>query len=107
MRPGTYAADHFEDDVPEEVKSRRLEEIISLQNRLSLESNRRDIGKTVEVLAEGVSKKKKTEYFGRSSENKVVVFPNKGIEIGDFVRVKILDCTQTTLIGEAEGKMEE
>lgn len=107
MRPGTYAADHFKDDVPEDVKSRRLEEIIKLQNRLSLESNRRDIGKTVEVLAEGVSKKKKTEYFGRSSENKVVVFPNKGIEIGDFVRVKILDCTQTTLIGEVEGQMEE
>jgi tRNA-2-methylthio-N6-dimethylallyladenosine synthase len=104
MRPGTYAADHFEDDVPGEVKSRRLEEIISLQNRLSLESNRRDIGRIVEVLAEGVSKKKKQEYFGRSSENKVVVFPNTGIEIGDFVRVKVLDCTQTTLIGEVEGK---
>jgi tRNA-2-methylthio-N6-dimethylallyladenosine synthase len=106
MRPGTYAADHFEDDVPEEVKSRRLEEIIRLQNRLSLESNRRDIGKTVEVLAEGVSKKKKHEFFGRSSENKVVVFPNNGLEIGDFVQVKITDCTQTTLIGEVEGRME-
>ena len=100
MRPGTYAADHFEDDVPEEIKSRRLDEIIRLQNRLSLESNLRDIGKTVEVLAEGISKKKKSEFFGRSSENKVVVFPNKDIQIGDFVRVKILDCTQTTLIGE-------
>ncbi len=106
MRPGTYAADHFEDDVPEEVKSRRLEEIIQLQNRLSLESNRRDIGKTVEVLAEGTSKKKKSEFFGRSSQNKVVVFPNKGIEIGDFVRVKITGCTQTTLIGEVEGKID-
>jgi len=105
MRPGTYAADHFEDDVPEEVKSRRLEEIIQLQNRLSLESNRRDIGKTVEVLAEGISKKKKSEFFGRSSENKVVVFPNKDIQIGDFVRIKILDCTQTTLIGEVEEKV--
>lgn len=100
MRPGTYAADHFADDVPEETKSRRLEEIIQLQNRLSLESNQRDIGKTMEVLAEGISKKKKSEFFGRSSQNKVVVFPNKGIEIGDLVRVKILDCTQTTLIGE-------
>ena len=106
MRPGTYAADHFEDDVPEEVKSRRLEEIIQLQNRLSLESNRRDIGKTVEVLSEGISKKKKSEFFGRSSENKVVVFPNKDIQIGDFVRVKILDCTQTTLIGEVVEKVE-
>ncbi len=100
MRPGTYAADHFEDDVPEEVKSRRLEEIIQLQNRLSLESNRRDIGLTMEVLAEGISKKKKSELFGRSSQNKVVVFPGKGIEIGALVQVKILDCTQTTLIGE-------
>ena len=106
MRPGTYAADHFEDDVPEEVKSRRLDEIIQLQNRLSLESNRRDIGKTVEVLAEGISKKKKSEFFGRSSENKIVVFPNKDIQIGDFVRVKILDCTQTTLIGEVVEKVE-
>ena len=106
MRPGTYAADHFEDDVPEEVKSRRLEEIIQLQNRLSLESNRRDIGKTVEVLAEGTSKKKKSEFFGRSSQNKVVVFPNKGIEIGDFVRVKITGCTQTTLIGVVVSRIE-
>ena len=106
MRPGTYAADHFEDDVPEAVKSRRLEEIIQLQNRLSLESNRRDIGQTMEVLAEGTSKKKKSEFFGRSSQNKVVVFPDKGIQIGDFVRVKILDCTQTTLIGEVEGRIE-
>jgi tRNA-2-methylthio-N6-dimethylallyladenosine synthase len=106
MRPGTYAADHFVDDVPEEVKSRRLEEIIQLQNRLSLESNRRDIGKTMEVLAEGVSKKKKSELFGRSSQNKVVVFPGQGIEVGDLVSVKILDCTQTTLIGEVEMKID-
>ncbi|MCL4484073.1 MAG: TRAM domain-containing protein, partial [Bacteroidetes bacterium] len=68
--------------------------------------DRRDIGKTVEVLAEGTSKKKKSEFFGRSSQNKVVVFPNKGIEIGDFVRVKITGCTQTTLIGEVEGKID-
>lgn len=100
MRPGTYAADHFDNDVPEAVKSRRLEEIIQLQNRLSLESNRRDIGKTMEVLAEGISKKKKSELFGRSSQNKVVVFPGQGIEVGDLVHVKILNCTQTTLIGE-------
>ncbi|MCK9414537.1 MAG: tRNA (N6-isopentenyl adenosine(37)-C2)-methylthiotransferase MiaB [Prolixibacteraceae bacterium] len=106
MRPGTYAANHFWDDVPEEVKSRRLEEIIHLQNRLSLESNQRDLGKTMEVLAEGISKKKKSEFFGRSSQNKVVVFPNNGIEIGDFVRVIITGCTQTTLIGEVEGKID-
>ncbi len=99
MRPGTYAADHFADDVPEEVKSRRLDEIIHLQNRLSLESNQRDIGKTMEVLAEGISKKKKSEFFGRSSQNKIVVFASEGIQIGDFVHVKNTDCTQTTLIG--------
>ena len=105
MRPGTYAFDHFEDDVPEEVKSRRLEEIIALQNRLSVESNRRDIGKVMEVLVEGVSKKKKSEYFGRSSQNKMVVFPKGDLQFGDYVRVKITDATQTTLIGEVvEGQ---
>jgi len=100
MRPGTYAFDHFEDDVPEEVKSRRLEEIIALQNRLSVESNRRDIGKVMEVLVEGISKKKKSEYFGRSAQNKMVVFPKGNLQFGDLVRVKINDATQTTLIGE-------
>ena len=100
MRPGTYAFDHFEDDVPEEVKSRRLEEIIALQNRLSIESNRRDIGKVMEVLVEGISKKKKSEYFGRSAQNKMVVFPKGNLQFGDLVRVKINDATQTTLIGE-------
>jgi tRNA-2-methylthio-N6-dimethylallyladenosine synthase len=100
MRPGTYAHQHFQDDVPEKVKSRRLEEIIALQNRLSMESNLRDIGKTVEVLAEGVSRKKRSELFGRSLENKLVVFPKKEIQPGDYVKVKINDCTQTTLIGE-------
>jgi len=106
MRPGTYAHQHFEDDVSEEVKSRRLEEIIALQNKLSIESNRRDIGKVVEVLVEGVSKKKKSEFFGRSSQNKLVVFPKKDIQFGDYVRVKINDCTQTTLIGEIVEKIE-
>ena len=106
MRPGTYAFDHYEDDIPEEVKSARLEEIIGLQNRLSIESNRRDIGKTFEVLVEGVSKKRKTEYFGRSSQNKMVVFPDNGLQFGDYVRVIIKDCTQTTLIGEVVEKIE-
>jgi tRNA-2-methylthio-N6-dimethylallyladenosine synthase len=105
MRPGTYAHTHYEDDVSEEVKSKRLDEIITLQNRLSIESNRRDIGKTFEVLAEGVSKKKKSEFFGRSSQNKLVVFPNKDIHFGDYVRVVIKDCTQTTLIGEVVEKI--
>lgn len=106
MRPGTYAHQHFEDDVPEDVKSRRLEEIIALQNKLSIESNRRDIGKMVDVLVEGVSKKKKSEFIGRSSQNKLVVFPKKDIQFGDYVRVKINDCTQTTLIGEIVEKIE-
>jgi len=106
MRPGTYAHLHFEDDVTEEIKSRRLEEIISLQNRLSIESNRRDIGKVMEVLVEGVSKKKKSEFFGRSSQNKIVVFPDKGTKFGDYVKVKINECTQTTLIGEIVEKID-
>lgn len=106
MRPGTYAHMHFEDDVPEEVKSRRLEEIIALQNKLSIESNQRDIGKIFEVLVEGVSKKKKGEYFGRSSQNKLVVFPKGEIQFGDYVMVKVRECTQTTLIGEVVEKIE-
>ncbi len=100
-RPGTYAHKHLPDDVPEEIKLRRLDEIISLQNRLSLASNRRDLGKTFEVLVEGTSKKSKEELFGRTSQNKVVVFPALNHQKGDYVNVKILRCTQTTLIGEA------
>ncbi len=100
MRPGTYAHQHFEDDVPEKVKLRRLQEIISLQNEISLKSNQKDVGKVFEVLVEGISKKKKSEYFGRSSQNKMVVFPKQGVQLRDYVRVKINDCTQTTLIGD-------
>lgn len=100
-RPGTYAHEHLTDDVPEEEKLRRLEEIIALHNRLSLESNQRDIGKIVEVLVEGTSKKSKVELYGRSSQNKVVVFPEKNYKKGDYVLVKVHSCTQTALIGEA------
>ncbi len=100
-RPGTYAHKKLDDDVSEAVKSKRLKEIIELQNRLSLESNQRDIGKVVEVLVEGTSKKSDEELYGRSSQNKVVVFPKKHYQKGDVVNVKILRCTQTTLIGEA------
>jgi tRNA-2-methylthio-N6-dimethylallyladenosine synthase len=100
MRPGTYAHQHFHDDVPEVVKLRRLQEIINLQNRISLESNTKDIGKVFEVLVEGISKKKKSEFFGRSSQNKMVVFPKNNVQLRDYVRVRIVDCTQTTLIGE-------
>jgi tRNA-2-methylthio-N6-dimethylallyladenosine synthase len=99
-RPGTYAQQHLKDDVPEEVKSRRLEEIIRLQNRISLQSNKNDVGNCVEVLAEGVSKKSDEMLFGRTSQNKVVVFPRGNIQKGDFVQVLVTGCTQTTLIGE-------
>ncbi len=99
-RPGTIAAKKFDDDVSDEVKTRRLEEIIATQQELSMQSNRRDVGKTFEVLVEGVSKKSKTQLFGRNSQNKVVVFENNGFNAGDFVEVKIKDCTSATLIGE-------
>jgi len=99
MRPGTYAHKNFEDDVPEEVKSRRLTEIIELQNQLSKESNQRDVGKVMEVLVEGVSKKSKNDLYGRSSQNKVVVFPKGNHKRGDYVKVKINDFTQATLLG--------
>jgi tRNA-2-methylthio-N6-dimethylallyladenosine synthase len=100
-RPGTYAAKHLPDDVPDDVKTDRLNRIIELQNRLSLESNHRDIGKTFEVLVEGNSKKSDDELFGRTSHNKVVVFPRKNFKKGDLVMVKIEKCTQTTLIGKS------
>ena len=106
MRPGTYAFTHFEDDVPEAIKSRRLDEIIALQSHISVENNQGDIGKTFEVLAEAISKKKKSEFSGRSSQNKLVVFPNENLQIGDLVRVVIRDCTQTTLIGEVIEKID-
>ena len=100
-RPGTYAAKYLKDDVPEEVKSERLERMIKLQNHLSLEGNKQDIGKIFEVLVEGTSKKSEEELVGRTPQNKVVVFPSKGYKKGDFVQVKINRCTQTTLIGES------
>ncbi|HCR90726.1 MAG TPA: tRNA (N6-isopentenyl adenosine(37)-C2)-methylthiotransferase MiaB [Prolixibacteraceae bacterium] len=103
-RPGTYAHQHLDDDVPEETKIRRLNEIIALQNKISLKNNRDDVGKIFEVLVEGTSKKDKDELFGRSSQNKVVVFPKKNYRKGDYVQVKISRCTQTTLIGETIEK---
>lgn len=99
-RPGTYAQKKLNDDISEEVKLRRLNEIIDLQNKTSLKNNKKEIGKTVEVLAEGDSKKDKNQLFGRNSQNKVVVFPKKTYKKGDYVMVKINNCTQTTLIGE-------
>ena len=99
-RPGTYAAKHLEDDVPEEVKVRRLQGMIDLQNKLSEESNLRDVGKTFEVLVEGFSKRSKEQFFGRTSQNKVVIFDKKDIHIGQFVHVKIVNASSATLFGE-------
>jgi tRNA-2-methylthio-N6-dimethylallyladenosine synthase len=100
-RPGTYASKHMPDDVPEEVKIRRLNEIIALQNELSAESNRRCIGKEYEVLVEGVSKRSREQLFGRTEQNRVVVFDRKGHHIGEFVQVRITDASSATLKGEA------
>ena len=100
-RPGTFAQRHLPDDVPEEVKSRRLAEIIALQSELSLAGNRRDVGREFEVLAESVSKKRDDQLSGRTSQNKVVVFDRGNHRIGEYVRVRITDCTPVTLIGEA------
>lgn len=99
-RPGTYAAKHLEDDVPEEVKVRRLREMIDLQNKLSEESNLRDIGKVFEVLIEGYSKRSREQLFGRTSQNKVVIFDKKNFHVGQFIRVKIQRASSATLFGE-------
>lgn len=99
-RPGTYAAKHLEDDILEEVKIRRLQGMIDLQNKLSEESNRRDIGKEFEVLVEGFSKRSREQLFGRTSQNKVVVFDKKNYKVGQFVRVRITGASSATLFGE-------
>lgn len=99
-RPGTLAARHYPDDVPLDVKTRRLNEIIALQSELSLKSNQNDIGKTFKVLVEGPSKKNPDELCGRSGSNKMCVFPGCGHKAGDYVDVKVLSCTSATLIGK-------
>jgi tRNA-2-methylthio-N6-dimethylallyladenosine synthase len=101
-RPGTLAQRRYADDVPEEVKKRRLQEIVVVQNRLSLESNKNDLGKVFKVLIENTSKRSEKDWMGRSSQNKVVVFPkeDKNYRPGDYVQVKITACTQATLLGE-------
>jgi len=99
VRPGTYAADHLEDSVPEDIKSRRLTEIIELQNSLSLESNKRDIGKVFEVLVEGFSKKSSDFLYGRNSQNKTIIFPKAHFKPGDIAMVRVEKCTQATLMG--------
>ena len=97
-RPGTLAARKYPDDVPQEVKNRRLEEIIALQNSLSLESNRRDVGKRFEVLVEGPSKRDPSALCGRAGNNKMFVWPDTEHKSGDLVEVEVLDCTQATLL---------
>lgn len=101
-RPGTLAERRYEDDVPLEIKKRRLHEIVELQNRLSLESNKKDIGKIFKVLIEGDSKKNDKDWKGRSSQNKVIVFPKgeNNLNKGDYLNVKVTDCTQATLLGQ-------
>ena len=105
-RPGTFASRHYPDDIPEEVKLRRLNEIINLQQSLSHESNKRDVGKRFEILVEGESKKNKAQYFGRNSQNKVIVFDNPALpdgsfryQVGDYAMAEVLDCTPATLLG--------
>ncbi len=103
-RPGTYAARKYPDDVPEEVKLERLQRMIDLQQKLSEESNRRDVGKTFEVLIEGFSKKSREQYFGRTQQNKVLVFDKKEHRIGDFVRAQVDEVSSATLIGHTVDK---
>ena len=100
-RPKTLAERKFEDNVPEEVKKRRLQEIIDLQMKHSLESNQKDLGKTFKVLVEGESKKSQDQLFGRNSQNKVIVFPKEKYKKGEYVNVEVLNCTAATLIGKA------
>lgn len=99
-RPGTFAATHLPDNIPEEVKIERLNRMIALQNDLSLRSNRRDIGKTFEVLVEGPSKRNPEELCGRTSQNKFVVFPRGGARPGELVKVTVTDASSATLHGE-------
>ncbi|MGN7723175.1 tRNA (N6-isopentenyl adenosine(37)-C2)-methylthiotransferase MiaB [Chitinophaga sp. 22620] len=98
-RPGTLAARRYQDDVPEDVKKRRLAEVVALHRQHSLEGMRKEVGKTCKVLVEGVSKRSDAHYFGRNDQNKVVVFPKENFRKGDYVMVKIDDCTAGTLIG--------
>ena len=102
-RPGTLASRKMEDDVPEEVKKRRLQEVVDLQQILSEKRTKRFLGQTVEILIEKESKKSDQHWSGRNSENVVAVFPKGDYKVGDFVMVKISDCTTATLIGEAVG----
>ena len=102
-RPGTLAARRYQDDVTEAIKKRRLDEIVKLQNSLSRESNKRDVGKIFKILIEGDSKKSNQDWMGRNSQNKVVVFPKEdhNYKKGDYVWIKVHECTGATLIGKS------
>jgi len=104
LREGTAAHKNLEDNVSEEVKTRRLKEIIALQQELSLRSNKRDVGKRFEVLIEGISKRSPAHFYGRNSQNKVLVFPKEDRRVGEYVQVHIKRCTTATLIGEMESE---
>ncbi len=100
-RPGTLAARRYADDVPAETKTRRLNEIIQLQNRISLENNRREKGRRMTVLIEGRSKRNEADLLGRTSGNKVCIFPSGGHRIGQYAQVEVYDCTSATLMAQA------
>ena len=100
-RPGTLAAKKFEDDIPLDIKKRRLQEIITKQNEWSLKRNQRDVGKTFKVLIEGTSKRSEEQLQGRNTANKVIVFPRENYQVGQYVMVKVEECTQATLLGKA------
>ena len=105
QRPNTLAARKYQDNIPEETKIERLNKIIALQNRLSLESNQKDVGKTFEVLVEGTSKRSESQLYGRNTHNKVCVFEGgENIHIGDYVNVKVTGCTSATLLAQIELK---
>jgi tRNA-2-methylthio-N6-dimethylallyladenosine synthase len=102
-RPGTLAGKKMDDDVPQEIKQRRLQEVIALQRKHGLHRTQQHLNKIEEVLIEGTSKKNTNEWKGRNTQNLVVVFPKENYKLGDFVNVKITDCTSGTLKGIAVG----
>ena len=101
----TYAARKYDDDVPEETKKRRLSEIIDLQRGINKEKNEAEVGRTVTALVEGPSKKSDAQLAGRADNNKMVVFDREDYERGDYVRVRVTDCTSATLLGEPLEKV--
>ena len=103
-RPNTMAQRKYSDDIPDEIKQRRLAEIIDLQQIHSHEQLKKDIGKTYEVLVEGVSKKSDKELYGRNTHNSVVVFPRENYKVGEYVMVQVENCTSATLKGKAIQK---